>query len=677
MRKTPVMRLCLNMIVKNESARIVRALESTVNHISCAVIVDTGSTDDTVKVIRDFFVAKNIPCIVGSAPFIDWSNARNAALMAARSAAMSPAFEWDYLLLMDADMELRVHDPKWMDRRTGPAWDMYQTAGALTYQNRRLVHKDELGLYKGVTHEYLNVLSAGLIPRADAEFIDHADGSNRPDKYRRDIKLLKQGLKDEPNNERYMYYLAQSYRDAGKPSDAAKWYKRRIAAGGWNEEVWSAQQCYAYCLRDLGDEAGFIRETLVAYNMRPSRAETLFDLAKNYRDKGENAASVIFSEAGINIPLSTDALFVNDYVYQCGIKDEFSICAYYLPDKRERGFDICNELALKKGPYGFSRELARSNLLYYIKPLKEVAPSWEWKKLDFKAEPNWTAMNPSVTVHEDILYAVIRTVNYNLENGRYFIAGNPLGPLNDDNPIRTRNFLTCLRDDFSILSAGEILPPSNMPAPLFKPVLGFEDMRLFSWKDQLWTSSTVREMNAGGVCEQVLAPLQCESGEQWFVDDNWKRMLRMPQEYEKNWAPVSTPLGISFMYRPGEVVNTDGETAIKHEPEQDIRHFSGGSQLIEFREGWLAIIHEARFLPGTQNRYYSHRFIMYGSAFDVLRISKPFVFNDKVIEFCAGMCWHPVHSDRIVISYGFKDAEARIGTISAKDVEKMLWQKPK
>jgi len=45
-------RICLNMIVKSESAVIERCLASVRNHIDAWVIVDTGSTDDTKDKIR-------------------------------------------------------------------------------------------------------------------------------------------------------------------------------------------------------------------------------------------------------------------------------------------------------------------------------------------------------------------------------------------------------------------------------------------------------------------------------------------------------------------------------------------------------------------------------------------------------------------------------------------------
>ena len=64
--------LCLNMIVKNESKVIIRALESVVNIIDCFVICDTGSTDNTVQLIKDFFSTHNISGILKLTKFEDF-----------------------------------------------------------------------------------------------------------------------------------------------------------------------------------------------------------------------------------------------------------------------------------------------------------------------------------------------------------------------------------------------------------------------------------------------------------------------------------------------------------------------------------------------------------------------------------------------------------------------------
>jgi hypothetical protein len=99
---------------------------------------------------------------------------------------------------------------------------------------------------------------------------------------------------------------------------------------------------------------------------------------------------------------------------------------------------------------------------------------------------------------------------------------------------------------------------------------------------------------------------------------------------------------------------------------------SGGSQLIGWDDGYLALVHEAAVKPfPPHGRFYWHRFIKYDYAGKPVAISTPFVFNEKEIEFAAGMCWHP-NGDKLVISYGFKDAEARIATIDVTEVRKFL-----
>ena len=56
-------KLCLNMIVKNESHIIEERLEDLTNkiHFDYYVICDTGSTDNTKEIIRSLFEKKNIP----------------------------------------------------------------------------------------------------------------------------------------------------------------------------------------------------------------------------------------------------------------------------------------------------------------------------------------------------------------------------------------------------------------------------------------------------------------------------------------------------------------------------------------------------------------------------------------------------------------------------------------
>src|SRR5665213_98130 len=282
--------LRLNIIVKNEAAIIVRALSSAAPFIKSFSILDTGSTDNTTDLIRDFFDEAGIKGRVHFGEFKNFSQARNEAFARARIDNCDGELErCDFALLMDADMELRVTDPASFEPLsdiTATSFDMMQKAGPMSYANRRILNLQwSEPPYLGVTHEYLNVAANGMLHGAD--FIDYANGANRPEKFVRDIALLEEGLKEEPNNARYLYYLANSYRDAGQFEKAVEFYQRRIDAGGWEEEVHSAMMNLGSCEKDKHNFGGFVDAMIQAYNFRPQRAEPLYELAKVYRERNQ------------------------------------------------------------------------------------------------------------------------------------------------------------------------------------------------------------------------------------------------------------------------------------------------------------------------------------------------------------------------------------------------------
>lgn len=133
------MKICLNSIVKNEGARILRALDSLKPYIETFAVLDTGSTDNTVELIREWGEQNNIPGVVGLGAFTHYSQARNDALKLGHS--WCRGHRADYLLLMDADMELVVdrqtafREPK----LTGEMYQMEQKAGSVSYYNARLL----------------------------------------------------------------------------------------------------------------------------------------------------------------------------------------------------------------------------------------------------------------------------------------------------------------------------------------------------------------------------------------------------------------------------------------------------------------------------------------------------------------------------------------------------------
>ena len=108
--------------------------------------------------------------------------------------------------------------------------------------------------------------------------------SKDPNKYLKDAEVLEAALKEEPNNSRYMFYLAQSYLDGQNFPKAIENYEKRIAMGGWKEEVfWSKYKIALMkeCLKK--EEHEFISAYEDAFNYLPQRVEPLYGLASYYR----------------------------------------------------------------------------------------------------------------------------------------------------------------------------------------------------------------------------------------------------------------------------------------------------------------------------------------------------------------------------------------------------------
>lgn len=650
------MKLAWNAIVRNEAKVIERCVASLMPHIDGAIVVDTGSSDDTVGILKDLFGAAGKPLELHYARFDNFEQARNEALRAARVSD----FEWDYLLLADADMELKVKTPPLLNGEKGLAYDVRQVSGTMGYYNRRLLSRVATGWYVGVTHEYLDVESAGVIDRA--EFVDYADGANRPNKFARDIALLTDALKTETREgliQRYHFYLAGSYYDAGDFETAAAHYKTRVALGGFDQEVWYAQMRYAQCLARLGDQPGYLREMMQAFQMRPFRAEVLYDLSNYYRMRGDNFASLLFSTPGMQLPYPKgEQLFVNEYAYKFGLKEEFAICAYYSESLRPAGAAVCDELALK------GSEQARGNLFWYLKPLAEHVPTFRATRIEFPVPEGWVATNPSVINENGRATAIVRTVNYTITpEGVYAILGSD-GSVSRGHPIRTRNHLVRFSRTLTIEESHELALPADWPEPKYDLVIGFEDSRLFSWNGVLWSMSTVRELTPEGWCEQVSAQITTAG-----YGPNWRRIFPPERRHEKNWMPWIRADGhLEFVYRLGTVLFPSGLVAYQHDCEIDVKHISGGSQVVAVEGNYIALVHEARLIPGRpHNRYYQHRFVSLGETGELLGISPAFVFHDRQIEFAAGLAYFP-EARRLVASYGVRDCTAWLAEMDAFEV---------
>ncbi|THD42241.1 MAG: glycosyltransferase [Bradyrhizobium sp.] len=640
-------RISLCMIVKNEAPVIRRCLDSVRQIVDYWVIVDTGSTDGTQDIIREHL--RDMPGELHERPWRDFAHNRSEALTLARPQA-------DYSLIIDADDALELPRHFALPPLTDDSYSFEIRDTNLSYPRTQLVRNTLPWRFEGVLHEYLTCEGAKTHSHLPIGIRRRHDGARRrdPKTYEKDAAILERALASEANphlRTRYTYYLGQSYRDCGRIAEAAEAYAKRAGMGGWEEEAWSARLHYARCLLTLKDEAGFLREALAAFNQRPHRAEPLYDLARFYRERGMNDASVLFSEPGLATPRPQgDTLFIENTVYHHGLKEEYSIAANYArdPARKSRGFDACNWLALSRQTPSGTRGLARHNLRFYARAASETMPSFKARPLRFALPDGAHPLSSSAARDGDQLVVLLR-------------ATDPAAPL----AANARNFLLHLDAALDVASAAEILPSGEPPA------LGWSeagDAKLFSWRGALWRLASLCDPEIEGRRRQSLARIEGQR----LVE---RRTLAFdgPWRARETWTPFVAGDALRFvaLIDPLRIVDADAQEISTIAPPIAADAFRAATPAVGFDGGWLMLVEEELGEATEPDRVVHHRFVRLDETAALRGVSRPFFFRQHGAERAAGLAWRD-EGKQLVVSFNVGDSEAWLATIDAADVRRIV-----
>ncbi len=322
--------VCLNMIVKNESHVITRSLKTVKPFIDYWVILDTGSTDGTQNVIKEYM--KDVPGELHEDPFVNFEYSRNKALDFAKGKA-------DYVFFIDADEELSYAPDYQLPDLEKDYYHITVNNNGNEYVRRMLIKNDLNWRWKGVLHEVVVCDDAKTCDVIKGiKNIYHTDGARSKDplKYQKDAQILEEAIKKEPNSTRTAFYLAQSYRDAKNHEKALEWYTKRVEMGGWDQEVFWAMLEMARMKHALEmPPEVYIPEFLKAYQFRSSRAEPLYYISHYYRLKEDYLPGYLIAKMAYDIPPPNDILFVRKWMYEYGIPLELSVCAYWIGNYEE------------------------------------------------------------------------------------------------------------------------------------------------------------------------------------------------------------------------------------------------------------------------------------------------------------------------------------------------------
>lgn len=381
-------KLCLSMIVKNESHIIKECFDSLYDQIDYWVIVDTGSTDGTQELIKQYFAEKGIPGELHERPWVSFGHNRTEALKLCDG-------KTDYIFMIDADDYLEGKLPR-QHITDADGYAVLMGRGDFSWWRTQIFKANMGWYYVGVLHEYPTIPNGAVpkIARLESNYRVVArtmGGRNLNidpiEKYKKDAETLEKALLEEPDNIRYQFYLAQSYFDSHQWEKAEEAYVKRVGMGGWPEEIYYSIYRIGICRALQNKNWVEIQQAFLdAYNARPTRAEPLYQIARIYRMNGKPALGYVFAKMAAEIPYpKDDILFIDNDIYRYGILDEIGSTAFYA-GKVEVGYNACKALLDRNLIPATEKERVSNNLKEYERIIVQMKMQINEQKVEQKME---------------------------------------------------------------------------------------------------------------------------------------------------------------------------------------------------------------------------------------------------------------------------------------------------
>jgi glycosyltransferase involved in cell wall biosynthesis len=373
--------IALLMMLKNEELMLHISLDSCIGHIDSIVIYDTGSTDNTIQILKDFSDKNKIPLRLKEGEFKNFSESRNVSL------DFADTFEdIDFILLMDCNDQLQGGDKlkdfcrKELDSNNN-AYLMCQHWWSGKYDkyfNSRLIKARREWRYKGSVHEYMYDASTNKgpsifkIPDDIILYQDRTTDDNKTaNRFTRDKELLLIDYKKDPREPRTLFYLAQTCSCLNQPEETLYFYKLRTELEGFQEEKFHAYlRCGEYSERlnlSWHDSMTFYMKA-IEHTMR---VEPLIKIAEHYIRTKRWLIAFTFSDLACSLLYPEQAiLFVDKRAYDYTRWHINGIIGYYC-GKYSAG-KYSSQKAIETG---INPEMDNKILDFYIKNEKELYDS--------------------------------------------------------------------------------------------------------------------------------------------------------------------------------------------------------------------------------------------------------------------------------------------------------------
>ena len=319
--------ISLCMIVKNEEDVLARCLDSAKDIVDEIIIIDTGSTDNTKNIAKEY--TDNVYDFLW---IDDFSAARNFAF----SKAISSHIMWldadDVILEEDKQKLLKMKNE--ISSNVDVIMLKYNTAfdenGNVTfsYYRERIIRNCTSAIWQGKVHEVITPF--GNIIREDIA-VTHKKEKISDSK--RNLNIFEKAVKEgEILNPREKFYYARELYYDSQMELAIKMFEEFLNEGnGWIENNIEACRFISYAYYSLNKEEKALRALFRSLEYDRPRAETCCDIGKHFFDRNNYHIASFWYETALNEKRNDENggfILIDCYGYLPCI--QLCVCNYYL-----------------------------------------------------------------------------------------------------------------------------------------------------------------------------------------------------------------------------------------------------------------------------------------------------------------------------------------------------------
>ncbi len=356
------MKVCVYAIAKNEEKFAARWAQN-MKEADEIFVLDTGSTDDTVKILKENGVQ------VTEEKIVPWrfDKARNASL------ALVPE-DTDICVCTDLD---EVFHPGWREKME-KEWK--KGADRLRYRYTWNFKSDgsEGGVFwiekvharKGYqwihpVHEILSFEkpSERILTVEGVQLDHHADNTKPRTQY---LPLLELSVEEDPEDDRNMHYLGREYMYAGQYQKAIETLKHHLEMPKaiWRDERCASMRYIAKCYANLGNMPEAYRYLLFAIGEAPYLREPWLDAAYFEYMRNNWLGAAYFIEYALTIRERPRTYITEASSWDATPYDVLSIAYYHIGDidkaiqNIRKAIEFSDEQRLKENLEFFNRKEA-------------------------------------------------------------------------------------------------------------------------------------------------------------------------------------------------------------------------------------------------------------------------------------------------------------------------------